>query len=223
MSSEKLISKGAEAYIYLINFFDMPAIKKVRIKKDYREPSLDLYIRRHRTKREAKLLSAVKKLGVPAPVIYDIEISEYTIVMEYIEGKLLKNLLLKGNLGKNEKVALLKSVGKYVAIMHKSNIIHGDLTTSNIIVTKASKPVFIDFGLGEFTSSIEDKGIELRVFYTALNSTHYEEVDFLFDAFLDGYEAEYSDAHQVIKKFTEISQRGRYIAGRRIKRKFMPS
>ena len=216
-----LISKGAEAHIYLTKFFDMKAIKKVRVKKLYRVPSIDMAIRKMRTRREAKLLSQVKKIGVPAPVIYDLILSEYTIIMEYVKGKLLKDLLISHSLSPIEEKEYFKRIGEFVGRMHSSDIIHGDLTTSNIIITPSGKIVFIDFGLGEFTSSIEDKGVELRVFYTALCSTHPDRADDLFEAFLDGYEHSYDLARKVISKFSEISLRGRYVAKRREKRKFM--
>jgi len=216
--TEKLLSKGAEAYIYLIKWFDILAVKKVRIRKLYRATEIDLSLRKNRTRREAKLLSAVKRIGIPAPVVYDLILSQFTIVMEYIDGSLFRDLLLSKQISYAEAKRYFKDIGRYVGILHGSDIIHGDLTTSNVIITKSGKIVFIDFGLGEVTSSIEDKGVELRVFYTALASTHYDHADEFFDAFLSGYEQKFSDANKVIEKFSEISLRGRYVAQRRLRR-----
>jgi len=217
-----LISKGAEAYIYLCEWYNRLVIKKTRVAKKYRIPELDIFIRKTRTRREAKLLSAVKRIGVPAPVVYDVLLHEFTIIMEYIEGILLRDLLNLGKLKLSDEINLLKKVGEYLGLMHKNDIIHGDLTTSNIIVSEDKFLSFIDFGLGEFSNSIEDKGTELRVFYTALTSTHYDKAEDYFEAFLKGYERTYDEAHLVIKRFSEISMRGRYVAERR-RRKFIPS
>ena len=94
MLKEKLISKGAEAYIYLTEFLGLKAIKKVRIKKEYRSDFVDTRLRRQRTKREAKLLSMVKKKGIPAPSIYDLDLLNFTIILEFIEGKILRDILI---------------------------------------------------------------------------------------------------------------------------------
>jgi len=221
VSKEKLISKGAEAYIYLTEFLGLKAIKKVRIKKEYRSDFVDTRLRRQRTKREAKLLSMVKRKGIPAPSIYDLDLLNFTIILEFIEGKILRDILINNLLDKEIEIEIFHKIGQYIGSMHKSNIIHGDLTTSNIILTPYNRIVFIDFGLGGVTTSIEDKGIELRVFYTSLNSKHYDKIIYLFEAFLNGYSEINPNAEEVIRKFHEISERGRYIAARRIK-KFMP-
>ena len=213
-----LISKGAEAYIYKIDWFGKQAIKKVRISKAYRHQKLDLTLRTQRTRREAKIMRDVKKLGVPAPTIYEFIPSEFTIIMEYIRGDLLKGVLLENRLNKDSKFAIFRSIGEMAAMMHKNGIIHGDLTTSNIMLQENSAIVFIDFGLGEYTHSLEDFGIELRVFSNSLRSVHYLEYEFLFKAFLEGYVENFDKGKAVYKKFEEISKRGRYIEERRLKR-----
>lgn len=218
MPAEKLISKGAEAYIYLTEFLGLKAIKKVRIRKKYRSDYVDIRLRKSRTKREAKLLFMVKKRGIPAPSIYDLDLLNFTLVLEFIEGRLLRDVLVNNLLDKESEIEVFHRIGRYVGLMHNSNIIHGDLTTSNIMLTNHNRIVFIDFGLGGVTTSIEDKGIELRVLYTSLNSKHYDKILYLFEAFLEGYRGSNPDAEEIIKKFHEISKRGRYIATRRVKK-----
>ncbi|MGQ4892613.1 MAG: KEOPS complex kinase/ATPase Bud32 [Candidatus Njordarchaeia archaeon] len=218
---ERLLSKGAEAYIYSVDWFGKPAVKKVRVKKMYRHPKLDERLRLQRTKREAKIMSDVKKLGIPAPTIYYFSPPEFTIIMEYIKGKILKEALLGNNLSEKSKVNVFKNIGEMTAIMHNNGIIHGDLTTSNIILLQDLSIVLIDFGLGEYTRSLEDFGIELRVFSNSLRSVHYKEYDLLFDAFLEGYNRNFDMGNIVYKKFEEISKRGRYVEERRL-RKFAP-
>ncbi len=222
MLKEILISKGAESYIYLTYYLGLKAIKKVRVEKMYRSEFVDIKLRKSRTKREAKLLSLVKKIGVPAPCIYNLNLSQFTIVIEFIDGSLLRKILANNVLSRNEEKLIFERIGEYVGLMHNHHILHGDLTTSNIILTNKKRIVFIDFGLGSVSTSIEDKGIELRIFYTSLNSKHYDKISYLYPAFINGYKKTNPFASEVIKKFHEISQRGRYIAERREKKFMLP-
>ncbi len=219
MERDELISKGAESYIYLIDWFGRKAIKKVRVKKGYRHPKIDETLRVSRTKREAKILQKAKSVGVPVPAVFALYPREATIIMEHINGTLLRDLLKESKLTVNEEKKIFRVIGEYIAHLHNEGIIHGDLTTSNVIINGPDNIVFIDFGLGLFTESIEDFGIELRVLYNALKSTHYDKVDYLFNSFLDGYLKEQNKGKEVYVKFKDIGLRGRYVEERR-KRKF---
>jgi len=218
--NSKIISKGAEAYIYLTNFFGFKSIVKVRIRKSYRNPKLDNFLRVHRTKREAKLLTDVKRIGVPAPVVYGYFPNEAVLVMEYIEGVLLYSLFKHKTVGESTITEIATKLGKYVGKMHENNMIHGDLTTSNVMFLDDGNIVLIDFGLGEYTSSMEDFGVELRVLYNSLKSAHYDIADTFFYAFKETYLETFSEAERALKKFEEIKLRGRYIEERREKRRF---
>jgi len=213
----KLISKGAEAYIYLCFFGKFKAIRKIRIRKMYRIPEVDKMIRRLRTKREAKLLHLARKIGIPTPIVFDVDLRSCSIIMEFIEGELLKNAILRGDISHEEAVKIFEKIGEFTGILHENNIIHGDLTTSNIILTPNHDVVFIDFGLGEINNEDEAKGIELRVLWTSLSSVHYKNADVFLQAFLQGYTRNYSAAKRAIKIFHEIRLRGRYIAERRLR------
>ena len=102
--------------------------------------------------------------------------------------------------------------------MHSHNIIHGDLTTSNMLlrtpVNLSERPadiVMIDFGLGYCESVAEDKGVDLYVLERALLSTH-PNTEVLFAAVLDSYKEAYgneSAVKEVIAKFEEVRMRGR--------------
>ena len=217
-----LISKGAESYIYLVNWYGYKSIKKQRVSKKYRHPKLDEMLRKSRTRREAKLLSEVKKYGVSAPTLYAYYPSEYTIIMEYVEGVLLRESLRKDSMERKYEVEIFEKLGEMIASLHSNGVVHGDLTTSNVIILSPQDIVLIDFGLGLYTQSIEDFGIEIRVFYNALKSTHYDKVDYLFPAFIESYKKHFEFGEKVYRKFKEISMRGRYIEERR-KRKFTQS
>ncbi len=214
----KLISKGAEAYLYKLKWYNKPAIKKVRVRKAYRNPDLDQKLRLTRTKREAKLLNDVKKWGIPAPAIYSYYPTKYTIIMEYLEGNILRDTLLKKLIDNSTIIEVFNKLGRYIARLHENGAIHGDLTTSNIIHLTGSEIALIDFGLGEYTTSIEDFGVEIRVFYNSLKSVHYSNYEELFNTFKHSYKNETLIGEKVMKKFKEISRRGRYVIERRLRK-----
>ena len=203
-----LYKKGAEANLYLEDWYNKKIIRKHRYKKLYRNNKLDFQLRKYRTFHEAKLLLESRKIGVPTPIIFLIDIKNTTINMEFIPGKQIKKVLMK----LPNKVEICNEIGKQIGILHSHNVIHGDLTTSNMILTKTSKIFFIDFGLGSFSTSIEDIGVDLHLIKKALESTHYNIAEICFDAILSGYKQKIGeDLFSKIKlKLEEIETRGRY-------------
>ncbi|MFA5763658.1 MAG: KEOPS complex kinase/ATPase Bud32 [archaeon] len=167
---EKIFSiKCAEAQVIQIEFDGKKAILKKRIKKNYRANELDDLIIKRRTKSEAKLIKTLKNI-VLVPEIYSVNQSE--IIMEFIEGDQLKKIIEK-----QPNLCIL--AGKEIKKIHGEGIIHGDLTTSNIMLKKSipsklggNELVFIDFGLGYFSKKIEDKATDLIVFKKTFNATH---------------------------------------------------
>jgi Kae1-associated kinase Bud32 len=207
---EEVIYKGAEASLFKGKWFDKTVLIKQRIPKKYRIVELDDEIRRFRTVREAKMLIAVKDSGIPVPQVYEIDLNAYWIVMKYIPGNKLKNLL---HLIDGEKRRdYFKQIGRYIALMHKKNYIHGDLTTSNIIITENENIFFVDFGLSNRSDSIEDKSVDLHLFKRVLMSTHGSYFNECYDNLLGGYEEEYGkDSSEIIERISVIESRGRYI------------
>lgn len=130
---EKLIKRGAEAEIYLSKWFDRDVIVKKRTAKRYRNKELDRALRAKRIKTEAKLISEARTLGISTPIIYDIDSMACRLTMEYVDGIRVKEILPK--LCEKERKKLCNRIGRDVGILHSNDIIHGDLTTSNIIVT----------------------------------------------------------------------------------------
>ena len=88
-----LLKRGAEAEIHLTEFLGREAIAKLRVPKTYRNKKIDDVLRKNRTKSEVRLMSEVKKYGVSTPVIYDVSVDEYMIVMQYINGERIKDIL----------------------------------------------------------------------------------------------------------------------------------
>lgn len=191
---KKLISQGAEAKLYHI---DGKLIKE-RIKKSYRHKILDEKLRRTRTRKEAKLL----KLVSFSPEIFDSNDKNMTIEMEFINGKLLKDILNK--LTKSQQKNICKKIAKNIQELHEKNIIHGDLTTSNMIL-KNDKLYFIDFGLGYNSEKTEDKAVDLKLLKQALDSKHYKHSEFLFKEILKNYKIK-----EVKERLKKVEQRGRY-------------
>lgn len=204
MSEEILLKRGAEALIILSYYGNQKAIVKHRIKKGYRLEQLDLKLRGERTRRETKLLREARALGVPTPQVYHVDEKNYKIYMEYIDGEKLKDVIGKVD----EKI--FYEVGKLVGRLHANGIIHGDLTTSNMII-KNGQIYFIDFGLGYFSKRIEDQGVELKLLKESIKATHPKLLSVCWENIVKGYKEEYPNADKVLKKVKEIEKRGRYV------------
>jgi Kae1-associated kinase Bud32 len=201
-----LIKRGAEAEIRLSEWRNRKVAAKRRLPKTYRSEQIDRRLREARTKLEAKLISEARSYGVSTPLIYDVDTKESLIIMEYIEGKQVKEVLFSAD--SEEQKKLCTDIGRCVGKLHKNDLIHGDLTTSNMILMD-DRIYFIDFSLGGKSREIEAKGVDLHLLSEAFESTHSKILD-KFDHVLSGYKEEYDKAEDVIKKVKEIEKRGRY-------------
>ncbi len=201
----KLIKKGAEGDIYLSTWNNNKVILKTRKKKNYRNSILDSKIRKQRTIREAQIISEVKSFGISAPLIYFVDAKKCEIIMQYLDGALIRDLPESKILGLCEKI------GKTVGIMHKNGIMHGDLTTSNFIL-KNNKIFVIDFGLAMKSSKPEDHAVDLRLFKEILNSAHTNILKQGWSKFQLGYKkvVGHSRFTKVTNLVSIIESRGRY-------------
>lgn len=189
----EIIASGAEAVISR----EGNTIIKTRIHKRYRRKEIDENLRRERTRTEAKLISEARRCGVPTPIIRDV--TDFEIKMEYIEGTVLKNII-------NPKLS--EHAGELVGRLHSCGIVHGDLTTSNIML-REGKLFLIDFGLAFIDKSLEARGVDVHVLFQTFESTH-EQHEELIQAFKRGYSRTFLGADEVIKRVGEIESRGRY-------------
>lgn len=201
-----LIRKGAEADLYLASFEEVyfpwnqeNVLIKKRISKGYRNPDLDHELRLRRTMHEARLLHEAKSY-VNTPGLYEVNQHECTIIMEYVEGVRAKE-------GLTEEIAF--EIGKSIAQLHEGGIVHGDITTSNIVI-KSGEIYFIDFGLGEFSAEIEAQAVDLHLLKQTLKSTHHEHWKSLWKKILEGYRQR-ENAKEVISRIKDIERRGRYV------------
>jgi Kae1-associated kinase Bud32 len=204
----RILYKGAESLIYLDRFEGETVIVKERLKKPYRIEQIDEKLRKYRTRMEVKLLTEARKVGVCTPRIVFVNEKEGKIYMEYIDGIRVKELLETGEKEVVKKVCL--KIGSYVGKLHSAGIIHGDLTTSNMIL-KDDKLYFIDFGLGEFSSRIEDQGVDLNLLQEALRATHFKLLKFCWSNIVKSYKKEYRLADKVLERVVEIEKRARYM------------
>ncbi|MCL2135659.1 MAG: Kae1-associated serine/threonine protein kinase [Candidatus Bathyarchaeota archaeon] len=210
-----LLRKGAEANLYLTNWYGRKAITKIREQKKYRPTALDQQIRNYRTMHEAQLLHQAKVVGVATPLIYMVNVPEATIIMEYIEGIQIKQYLNRTSEIEHKEICL--KIGELVGKLHKENLIHGDLTTSNMIIDIQGKIFLLDFGLGERNCEIEAKGVDLHLLKRALQSTHFSFWESCFKDVFTGYRlvVGVTFAKKVYEKICEIEKRGRYVEERK--------
>jgi len=200
--AKKIFNRGAEALIY----FDGKQVIKERIPKSYRLPELDKKIIKRRTKSETKILKKASSISnVPCP---NESKKEGIILMPLIDGEKLSEKL--NSYEKKKQIEVMKKIGKEISKIHKEGIIHGDLTTSNMIL-KGNGVYIIDFGLGSLNGKDEQKGVDIHLLKEALDSKHFENSKNLFLAFKKGYESlNKNESKKVFEKLKKIEKRGRY-------------
>ncbi|MFA4819565.1 MAG: KEOPS complex kinase/ATPase Bud32 [Candidatus Aenigmatarchaeota archaeon] len=200
-----LIAKGAEAELSR----EGGVVVKERIKKGYRLAELDDKLRKRRTALEARLLREARRAGVLTPQI--LEEDKTSLKMEFIDGQKVKDVLDKNC------TSICKEIGRNVALLHSYDIIHGDLTTSNMIIKWTPKKdgsifslYFIDFGLGFISKREEDKAVDLYLLHEVFESTHFVIMEKAWKAVLDSYKRHYQGSDKVIKALLNVESRGRY-------------
>jgi TP53 regulating kinase and related kinases len=203
----KLLSQGAEAKIFL----DNNTIIKKRTRKYYRHPKLDEQIRTRRTRSESKILTKAIEAKANTPKVLNTE--KFQIEMEYIEGDKISEKL--NSYSQEEQIKIMKKIGKQLSILHKNDIIHGDLTTSNLILSK-NKVFIIDFGLSSISTKIENKAVDIHLIKRALEAKHFRSPDHplgenfekLFEFFCKGYK--WRNSEEIMGRLKIVESRGRY-------------
>jgi len=185
-----IIAKAAEAIVERHN----EIVRKTRISKSYRNQFIDLRLRKQRTRREAKVL---QKINIPAPKLISSDDKEMTIDMTYLPGQILADVLEK-----LDHKTIGREIGKRIRELHETGIIHGDLTTSNMIYK--DKLYLFDFGLAVFSDKVEDKAVDLHLLRQALESRHHTVWVECFKHVLKGY----NDIN-IAKYLQKVESRGR--------------
>ncbi len=208
----KIIRRGAEAVLIHSKWFNRDVLIKYRLPKNYRINEIDKKLRYSRTIKEARTLIELFKFGIPVPSIFEINPTMGLIVMQYLSGNRLKDVIPK--LSNKELEKIFREIGYWIAKMHQKKRMHGDLTTSNIIYTENQDLYFIDFGLTESDIGIEGKAMDLHLFKRVLSSTHGKYFPHLYDQFIQGYysveKMDPNENDEINSRINQIELRGRY-------------
>lgn len=206
----KLIYQGAEARIYSCTFFGKPCILKERFTKKYRVAELDQKITQQRINQEARTMARCRRHGIACPSVYHVDNEKKSIYMEHVtDGKTVRDFIHTCQQQGKDFSNLAQKIGATLAAMHDCDVIHGDLTTSNMIYSEViDKLTLIDFGLSSVSSLAEDKGVDLYVLERAILSSHPNTEGF-FQQVLTAYQHSSSKAASVISKLDEVRMRGR--------------
>jgi len=199
---KKIIARGAEAILQREN----DKLIKIRIKKDYRHEEIDNKLRKYRTRREGRILSKLSNI-INVPKVHKIDEEKGILIMDFIEGNRLSDHLEKYN--KELQKFIASEIGKTIATIHNANIIHGDLTTSNMIY-KDGKVYFIDFGLAFHSNRIEDKAVDIYLFIQAIKSKHFSIFEDFSKKVLKEYFEHVEQAEKIKKQLKKVEERGRY-------------
>ncbi len=200
------IGRGAEAVIYLTEYRDRPAVVKVRYPKGYRHPDLDMHLRNSRTKNEVRVIKDARAAGVRSPVVYDVDLGDSSITMEYFEGRKVKDILDEEPESADE---ICSRIGEMVAKLHNHRISHGDLTTSNMIINDKNEFCVVDFSLGNTMVDVEEMGVDLHLLERAFTSAH-STIDSAFSYAIEAYKKNMPRADEVMARVEDIKGRARY-------------
>jgi len=216
---QKILQQGAEATIFLDE--KLNKIIKDRLPKSYRIPELDKKIRIRRTRSEAKLLDKASRI-INSPKPLEMPMGRI-LHMEYIKGKRLSDHLDKFQEKEQEKIA--REIGISMAKLHKEHLIHGDPTTSNMILKEdlseeglikgnIGSLYIIDFGLGFQNGKYEDKAVDLHVLKQALEAKHFKNHENLWIAIEKAYQKiNKAESRRVLERLITVEKRGRYKKG----------
>ena len=211
-----LLKKGAEASLYNAEWHGRRVMVKSRLPKTYRPVQLDDWIRRSRTVREAQLLREAWRGGVLTPLVFLVDVENCVIVMQFVEGLSVKQVL--EGVSVSERGVLCFRLGELVGRLHACGVVHGDLTTSNMLLGADGRLFLVDFGLGERSVEVEAFGVDLHLLRRALQSTHCGVWEECFKGVVEGYRGVVGaeGTERVLEKVKEIERRGRYVAERKL-------
>lgn len=239
-----LVTQGAEGRLYQTTWLtaDRPCALKHRPSKPYRHPVLDARLTRHRILSEARILHKCRREGVAVPALYGLDEAQGLISLEWVPGRPVRveineflqqrkdqghaGLVARDDPAAVQMAGLMHRIGTAVGRLHKVGVVHGDLTTSNMMLrpwAPGKEPaaeqteetasldgeiVIIDFGLASQGSADEDRAVDLYVLERAFGSTH-PRAEALFAVVLEAYGKAYKSAPVVLKKLEDVRMRGR--------------
>ena len=196
---------GAEARLDSARWMDRDVVVKQRVVKGYRHPEIDRSLQSFRIRNEVRLMLDARRAGIAVPIVYSVDLESNRIIMEEIPGARVKDALQDRSV---DGEAICREIGAIAGRLHANDIVHGDLTTSNMLL-EGSRIVLIDFSLGGKSSETEDKGVDMHLLEEAFHSAHHQRTE-LYEAVKDSYEDSYAQGAEVLHKVREIERRGRY-------------
>ena len=230
---KELLGHGAEGRVYKFMYFHKPAVVKERSKKAYRVQALDIKLTKQRLIQEARCMERARRAGILVPCLYSLDLKSSRLIMEQIDGLTLKEIIFTSDLNSEEdtmrNLILATKIGDALAQLHDSNIVHGDLTTSNMMATfciptrrkthdneknekgtinDESQLVFIDFGLATSQASLEDKAVDIYVLERAFASTHPHS-DHIVKRVIEAYRQKSRTQGGVLERLDQVRIRGR--------------
>jgi TP53 regulating kinase-like protein len=207
----ELFHRGAEANLFISQLASWKVVVKKRVPKHYRDQNLDLMIRRQRTMTESSLMHESRISGVRTPTLFGIDLDNTTIVMMFIPGSLARDSL--DSMKSQQKIAVFTSLGEQVGLMHQGGIVHGDLTTSNLIISE-DVPYILDFGMAHRSVQTEDRAVDLHLMQRSITTSHKTNATICTSSLHKGYRRAMGETigQSVIRKAAEIARRGRYFA-----------
>ncbi|KAJ4831009.1 hypothetical protein Tsubulata_029568 [Turnera subulata] len=208
-----LIKQGAEARVFESNFVGRRSIVKERFSKKYRHPTLDSKLTLKRLNaQEARCMTKARRLGVSTPALYAVDPVLHTLTFEFVEGPSVKDIFLEFGLHgvAGERLNdIAVQIGDAIGKLHDGGLVHGDLTTSNMLVRSSTNQlVLIDFGLSFISTLPEDKAVDLYVLERALISLHSSCGD-VMDRILAAYRKSSKQWSSTLNKLAQVRQRGR--------------
>src|SRR5256886_7928109 len=210
--TSSLLHRGAEADLSLTAIGPWKVVVKRRVRKEYRNPTLDQQIRHDRTISEASRIHEAKTAGARVPSIVGVDVENHAIAMIHLDGKVARECL--DDMGINESRKLLRSIGEQIGLLHTGGIVHGDLTTSNVIVSPFGAPFIVDFGMSRRSIEPEDSGVDLQLLQRSIIASHRQNPSSMMNSMIRGYEEITGKkiASSTWRKAREIARRGRYFA-----------
>ena len=235
-----LLSQGAEGKIYIGEFLSRKCLVKERFKKKYRVEELDKKLTKERMLSESRNILRASKKGIKVPTIYFVDLTERKIYMEYLENSCQLKIILQSiyslpDISPYESLLekISQDLGDMLSKLHSENLIHGDLTPSNILLkikddtgsdllNNAEKLILekknyddmylIDFGLSSVSlstsSALEDKAVDLYVLKRAMISSNPKSEE-LFDKAMNIYKNKCQNGEEIINKYKNVEMRGR--------------
>lgn len=203
--------QGAESRIKFGTADGKAAVLKERFVKKYRHPLLDQRLTKERLRAEVRSIKKIKDkcadLGKLMPDILFFD-DRNIIMTEVVNAKTSCAFITEALKTGDDLTWLFEGIGDVVGKIHRLGIIHGDLTTSNILINDKKQLIPIDFGLASSSTSQEDRAVDLYVLERALQSTHVDEK--LFQISIDQYVKSFGNGGDVvIKRLDAVRLRGR--------------